>query len=64
MKIHDGFFNKPFQVAMEIDSLTENLDTGFFTRNQAGEVNNSEHRIPGEPWFAWTEIEKSVRRRK
>ncbi|MBK6904927.1 MAG: hypothetical protein IPH04_19495 [Saprospirales bacterium] len=64
MTIQEGFFNKPFQFAMEIDSLTENLDTAFFTRDLDGRVFNSEHRKPGAKWFAWTEIEKSTRKRR
>lgn len=64
LTIQEGFFGKPFQFAMEIDSLTENLDTAFFTRDSGGRVFNSEHRKPGTKWFAWTEIEKSTRKRR
>jgi proteasome lid subunit RPN8/RPN11 len=63
MTIHDGFFREPFQFAMEIDTRTENLDTGFFTRMASGAVNNQDSRIPGAKWFDWTEVEKVTRRR-
>lgn len=63
MTIHDGFFREPFQFAMEIDTRTENLDTGFFTRTASGAVNNQDARIPGSKWFDWTEVEKVTRRR-
>lgn len=56
-------FREPYQFAMEIDSLTENLDTGFFTRRSNGDMNNTEHLRPGARWFAWTEIEKFTRKR-
>lgn len=52
-------FSQAFQVAMEIDSLTDRLDTAFFTRKQSGRMNNVEHRNEGATWFAWKEIEKS-----
>jgi proteasome lid subunit RPN8/RPN11 len=52
-------FSQPFQVAMEIDSLTDRLDTAFFTRKRTGRMNNVEHRNEGAIWFAWKEIEKS-----
>lgn len=63
LTIHDGFFREPFQFAMEIDTRTENLDTGFFTRAASGTVNNLDTRIPGAKWFDWTEVEKVTRRR-
>jgi proteasome lid subunit RPN8/RPN11 len=52
-------FAQPFQVAMEIDSLTGRLDTAFFTRKRSGRMNNVEHRNEGAVWFAWKEIEKT-----
>ena len=64
LTIHEGFFLKRYQVAMEIDSLSENLDTAFFTRSVNGTINNVEDLNPGIDWFHWTEIEKSTRRRR
>jgi proteasome lid subunit RPN8/RPN11 len=52
-------FSQAFQIAMEIDSLTDRLDTAFFTRKRNGRMNNVEHRNEGASWFAWKEIEKS-----
>ena len=42
LRIHLGHFNQPYQFAMEIDSLTENLDTTFFTwKTKVPEMNNA-----------------------
>jgi proteasome lid subunit RPN8/RPN11 len=50
-------FPLKFQIAMEIDSLTESLDTAFFTRKNNGTINNVEHRRKGAKWFSWKKIE-------
>ena len=50
-------FAQPYQIAMEIDSLTERLDTAFFARKSGGRMNNVEHRNKGTVWFTWKEIE-------
>lgn len=60
--IHNGFFKRPYQFAMEMDTETENLDTTFFTRKQNGRMNNVHDRVSAS-WMAWTEIEK-FRRKK
>ncbi|MEL7120635.1 MAG: hypothetical protein AAFO07_14380 [Bacteroidota bacterium] len=54
LKIHNTFFLEKYQVAMEIDSLTKKLDTGFFTRQESGLVNNSLSNRP--EWFSWHSI--------
>lgn len=64
LTIHEGFFQERYQVALEIDSLSENLDTAFFTRSVNGTVNNLEDLRSGADWFHWTEIEKATRRRR
>jgi len=64
LKIHEGFFKHNFQIAMEIDTLTENLDTGFFVRTKDGVINNTRDLIEGEEWDSWIEIEKFLRKRK
>ena len=61
LKIQNDFFNQDYQFAMEIDSITENLDTGFFTRKKNGIMNNNRDRNPDNSWFAWTTIEKFTR---
>lgn len=63
LTIHDGFFRESYQFAMEIDTMTENLDTGFFTRTVAGTVNNQDSLLPESRWFEWKEIEKITRRK-
>lgn len=63
LTIHEGFFKEKYQFAMEIDTLSENLDTGFFTRQVEGAMNNIDARIPGTKWFDWTEIEKLTRKK-
>lgn|GEM_PF-6123449 len=64
LKIHQGFFKHNFQVAMEIDTLTENLDTGFFVRTKDGVINNTRDLVEGEEWDSWVEIEKFLRKKK
>lgn len=63
LRIQRGFFRQPFQFAMEIDSLSEDLDTGFFTWRQDGAINNTERFQDESPWFSWSEIEKFTRKR-
>lgn len=64
LKIHEGFFKHNFQVAMEIDTLTENLDTGFFVRTEDGIINNTRDLIEGEEWDSWIDIEKFLRKKR
>lgn len=64
LKIHEGFFKHNFQVAMEIDTLTENLDTGFFVRTKDGVINNTRDLTEGEEWDSWIEIEKFLRKKR
>lgn len=64
LKIHEGFFKQNFQVAMEIDTLSENLDTGFFVRRKDGTINNTRDLKEGEEWYSWIEIEKFLRKKK
>ena len=59
LTIHEGFFKEKYQFAMEIDSLTDNLDTGFFTRTMAGKTNNRQNLKPSARWFDWVEIEEA-----
>jgi len=61
MRIQYGHFNKPYQFAMEIDSLTPDLDTGFFTWKQDGENMNNDLDL-NKTWLSWVEIEKFTRR--
>jgi len=58
LTIHNGFFREKYQFAMEIDTLTAHLDTGFFTRTTAGPVNNTETQAPELSWFKWSDIEQ------
>lgn len=59
LRIHDSFFREQYQFAMEIDSLSERLDTGFFTRRFNGQVNNRRNLTKDAVWFSWTEIMKN-----
>lgn len=56
LRIHDSFFRESFQFAMEIDSLTDRLDTAFFTRMNNGKVNNRKNLKPNTPWYSWEDI--------
>lgn len=62
LKVQFGQFREPYNFAMEIDSLTENLDTAFFTYLPSGKMNNRDTRRPDSDWFSWSEIEKFTRR--
>jgi proteasome lid subunit RPN8/RPN11 len=58
--ISNNFFNKPYQVAMEIDPLLRpenpNLDTSFFTQKTDGSLNNNGD--VKDHWFSWSSIVK------
>jgi len=47
---HNGFFLHPYQLAIVLDSLTEQFETGVFSRKHNGEVNNVPCQVP---WFHW-----------
>ncbi|MCB0836338.1 MAG: hypothetical protein KDE26_03525 [Bacteroidetes bacterium] len=55
LNIHEGFFQKNYQVAMEMDTMTDRLDIAFFTRTKGGIINNTANRI-GKNWFSWREL--------
>ena len=57
LNIHQGFFQKRYHVAMEIDPLSPGQDTAFFTRTKKGDVNNSRDMIVGAGWFKWDELQ-------
>lgn len=56
LSVHRHFPND-YQVAMEIDSLTQGLDMSFFTRKSSGKMNNSNDRNEGAGWFQWVDVE-------
>ena len=60
LTIQEKFFGEPYQFAMEIDSLTKKLDTGFFTQTQRGEINNSSSKKGTTSWFSWLENVESL----
>lgn len=53
--IQEQFFGEPYQFAMEIDSLTKQLDTAFFTRMMDGTINNKAQKLENTSWFSWLE---------
>ncbi len=53
--IQERFFGEPYQFAMEIDSLTPNLDTAFFTFSSTGKINNIMQKKEDTEWFSWLE---------
>lgn len=57
LRIHDSFFKEPYQFAMEIDSISARLDTGFFTRMKNGKVNNRKNLIQNIQWYSWLDAE-------
>jgi len=58
LNIHDSFFKELYQFAMEIDSLSTRLDTGFFTRRKDGKVNNRKDLITST-WYSWLDADNS-----
>lgn len=50
LRIHEGFFRQAYQLAIVIDPLTPDWDTGFFGRRQSGRMSN---RGPGVRWVPW-----------
>lgn len=58
LNIHKNFFRKPFQLAMEIDSVVRpqnpKYDVAFFTQKMNGEMNNV-NDLEAD-WFQWEEI--------
>ena len=40
IRVQDGFFTAPHQIAVVIDSMTQHFLTGVFTRQQNGMMNN------------------------
>lgn len=56
LKIQEGFFKQLFQFAMEIDPLTQGMDTGFFVRTKNGVINNTRELRPNAKWYKWEDI--------
>ncbi len=57
LRIHDSFFKESYQFAMEIDSMSPRLDTGFFTRMKNGKVNNRKNLITDTQWYSWLDAD-------
>ncbi|RMG72683.1 MAG: hypothetical protein D6722_05060 [Bacteroidetes bacterium] len=53
LHIHEGFFRAPYQLAVVIDPLTPDWDTGFFSRRPEGPMNN---RAVGVTWVPWARV--------
>ncbi|GAB4416762.1 MAG: hypothetical protein OHK0039_26400 [Bacteroidia bacterium] len=53
MRIHDGFFHAPYQLAIVLDPLTPDWDTGIFSRRSDGRTNNREHATS---WISWQQL--------
>lgn len=53
MQLHEGFFKKPYQIAIVLDSLTPDFDTGFFSRKSDGTVNN---KPQFDEWIEWNRL--------
>ena len=58
--IQEQYFGELYQFAMEIDSLTEKLDTAFFTFSSDGKINNVKEKIENTNWFSWKEDVESL----
>jgi len=51
INLHQTLFKKGYQVAMELDSLRNNNEVGYFTRRYDGKLNNKNDQI--RPWDSW-----------
>lgn len=58
LSIHNGFFTAPWQIAVVLDPLTPGFDTGIFSRQPDGRMNNKA-QYPGN-WIHWTEIQHAL----
>lgn len=52
--VHEPHFPQPYHLAVVIDSLTEQWDTGFFSRKKNQDVNNYQ---PTTSWRSWKLLE-------
>jgi len=50
---HELFYRKPYQVAVVLDPLTPEFDTGIFARNPDGKVINKEGFLT---WISWKKL--------
>ncbi len=53
-------FPHPYQVAMEIDSLTDRLDMAVFSWNREHRMNNVEDLHENSVWFSWKDIQADI----
>lgn len=53
LQLHEGFFTHPYQVAIVLDSLTKEFDTGIFTRMKGGWMNN---KNTCKDWISWKDL--------
>ncbi len=62
LREHRALFQRRYQVAMEIDPLTEDLDLAVFTWSTQADLNNEEQRIT-DSWFSFIDdLDKPSRR--
>lgn len=62
LRIQKGFFGLPYQVAMEIDPLSRDIDMAIFTQKRNGDINNSSDRLNNIGWYRWNDIMEQVNR--
>jgi len=53
MTIHDNFFTKKYQIAIVLDSLTQEYNSVLVSRKRDGEVNKS---FGEQYWFSWKNL--------
>lgn len=60
IRLHEGSFPHPYQLAMVIDPNTEHEDMGIFTRTSQGRMNNRGDLK--DTWFSWLDgVHKSFK---
>lgn len=60
LNTHNSFFGEPHYIAIVLDPLTENWDTGFFTRQKDGTMNNKNDRTSSE-WIHWKSLASDLK---
>lgn len=53
VKTHNLFYTKPYQIAIVLDSLTDNFDTGLFSWKKESHINN---KADFSDWINWKEL--------
>ncbi len=54
-KIQNGFFREPYQMAFQIDTLSDKMDFAIYSWQYGGLINNAKDKI-ASAWFSWETV--------